>query len=267
MNILKLKERPQPKGMDATNYFWGMNYKPRAERVEDRAFITVFKDGEGRTRGILHDHIGPGFDYDSNADHECFVGELISIIEDAGTWIFEGELKSSRSHTPDGLEYDSWIEGEHRKLTPDEVELYEQTGCPWDPSEWGQPWGPEDKSMRQIFDHETPANVGQLYVHVQDDPGPGGANHHYTIEAVGNDAITNHEIHFQEGPIQENGVNGVTNEALIAVVIDRMRGFQSGPFNCRENDRALGHLEEALMWLKSRTNDRAFRGVEGKSEK
>lgn len=52
-------------------------------------------------------------------------------------------------------------------------------------------------------------------------------------------------------------------EALLAVVIDRLRGFQSGPYGCRENAVALTKIEEATMWLQKRTRDRMARGVEG----
>jgi hypothetical protein len=50
---------------------------------------------------------------------------------------------------------------------------------------------------------------------------------------------------------------------LLAIVIDRLRGFQSGDFKCRENTVALTHIETALMWLQKRTRDRSARGVEG----
>ena len=63
--------------------------------------------------------------------------------------------------------------------------------------------------------------------------------------------------------IKENGVNGCHNEDLIAVVIDRLQGFQAGEFSCRENAIAITKLEEALLWLNKRTQDRIRRGVEG----
>lgn len=71
------------------------------------------------------------------------------------------------------------------------------------------------------------------------------------------------DIHFQEGPIKEFGVNGVMNEDLIAMVIRRLEGFQNSEFRCRENAVAITKLEESLMWLRKRTNDREARGVEG----
>jgi hypothetical protein len=70
-------------------------------------------------------------------------------------------------------------------------------------------------------------------------------------------------IHFQEGPIKECGVNGVCNEDLIAMVICRLEHFQKSPYSCRENALAITKLEEALLWLRKRTIGRENRGVEG----
>ena len=102
---------------------------------------------------------------------------------------------------------------------------------------------------------------------VKDEPGQGNANHEYEINRVVDETCcTKHTlgvVSFQDGPIKEAGVNGVMNEDLIAIVIDRMRGFQSGDYACRDNALALTKLEEALMWLRNRTNEREARGVEG----
>lgn len=68
---------------------------------------------------------------------------------------------------------------------------------------------------------------------------------------------------FQNGPIKEAGVNGVTHEVLLAVVIDRLEGYQSGQFACEENAVALEALRTAVIALKSRTQKRLARGVEG----
>lgn len=75
------------------------------------------------------------------------------------------------------------------------------------------------------------------------------------------------EIHFQEGPIKECGVNGVCNEDLIAMVITRLEHFQKSEFACRENALAITKLEEALLWLRKRTMGRERRGVEGTHKK
>ncbi len=105
-------------------------------------------------------------------------------------------------------------------------------------------------------------------VNVMDEKGQGNANHVYDImesqlHADGTSRKTFCTVGFQNGPIKEFGVNGVMNEDLIAIVIDRMRGFQSGDYKCRDNALALTKLEEALMWLRNRTNEREARGVEG----
>ena len=70
-------------------------------------------------------------------------------------------------------------------------------------------------------------------------------------------------LKFQLGPIKEHGVNGTTIEKVLGLVIDRLQGFQNGPFKCRENALAITKLEEALHWLHHRTANREKRGVEG----
>ena len=71
---------------------------------------------------------------------------------------------------------------------------------------------------------------------------------------------------FQKGPVAEVGINGITNEALLAIVIDRLEGAQEGPFKSRYNALAITALQEAENWLSRRTIDRMSRGVEGQSK-
>lgn len=89
------------------------------------------------------------------------------------------------------------------------------------------------------------------------------ANHHYSVMSVDVEGGVIDDVHFQKGPIKEHGVNGVANEDLIAMVIDRLQSFQESEYKCRENAIAVTKLEEALMWLRKRTQDRERRGVEG----
>jgi len=98
-----------------------------------------------------------------------------------------------------------------------------------------------------------------------DEPGQGGACHEYSIHGMQKPMDRLGSINFQNGPIQEYGVNGIQNEDLLAIVIDRLQGFQSGKFACRDNAIALTKCEEALLWLRKRTSDRQQRGVEGRS--
>lgn len=121
--------------------------------------------------------------------------------------------------------------------------------------------------MREIFDHKSgltndPSDA--LLVLAIDERGPGNANHEYLIQLKENVPYSA-SVKFQFGPLLENEFNGVSNESVLAVVIDRLKGFQAGPFACRENAIALTHLQDAMHWLHSRTRDRAFRGVEGKA--
>lgn len=137
---------------------------------------------------------------------------------------------------------------------------------------------------RTVVDHIVEGDSApQLEILVVDKPGPGGANHEYTIRINGSmsepplgesqgiieidpDGYVSYDacrVHFQNGPIKEAGVNGVTQEALLAIVIDRLRCFQGGPFACKENGEALAYCHAALHQLQKRTLARIARGVEG----
>lgn len=117
--------------------------------------------------------------------------------------------------------------------------------------------------MRQINSHKVnPAN-DRITIQVVDEPGAGGANHEYLVYWDG----ANVTLNFQNGPINEVGVNGITQEVLLAICADRLRAFQAGPYSCRENALALTKIEEAQHWLHHRTLARMARGVEGTHEK
>lgn len=90
-----------------------------------------------------------------------------------------------------------------------------------------------------------------------DDKGHGGASHYYTVPEIGA------KIAFQNGPVKEVGRNGIDEMTLIAILIDRLRCFQDGPFACDDNRFALTALRHARMNLIARTKDRKERGVEG----
>jgi len=119
--------------------------------------------------------------------------------------------------------------------------------------------------MRKIEDHKVNLANDRIEITVMDEPGVGGANHHYAVDVDGSE--NGLDIYFQNGPIAEAGVNGVTQEVLIAICIDRLRSFRAGPYACRENALALTKLEEAQHWLLSRTRARMVRGVEGTHQK
>jgi hypothetical protein len=143
--------------------------------------------------------------------------------------------------------------------------------------------------LRQITDHKIDGIDNQIDINVLDKPGAGGACHEYQITAIvphieevfvvtelgvetnvktcdlGIKEIPLSRISFQNGSVLEAGINGITQEALITVCIDRLRCFQAGDFACDDNLDALTHLEAALACLQKRTRDRLSRGVEGGS--
>jgi hypothetical protein len=112
---------------------------------------------------------------------------------------------------------------------------------------------------------ETIRETEYTTVICKDEAGAGNACHSYEITHTGYGQTSLTHVEFQNGPIQENGVNGCQNEDLLAIVIHRLQGFQSGQYACRENAIALTKIQEALMWCEKRTADRKARNVEGKS--
>lgn len=127
--------------------------------------------------------------------------------------------------------------------------------------------------MRELTSHKVNGLNEAIGIGVLDEPGQGNACHKYVM-FLPNDAVNqelnssfNQYITFQNGPIAESGINGFSNEALLAIVEDRLIGFQNGQFACRENAVALTKIQEAMMWLQKRTRDRMARGVEGTTRK
>jgi hypothetical protein len=118
--------------------------------------------------------------------------------------------------------------------------------------------------MRTITGHEGSTLNNAITIEA-DDRDQNGGSHKYDLRWMDphGDYQSSQGIKFQKGPLLESGYNGITDEALIAVVIDRLEGFNSGPFRCRENSLAITKLEEALHWLNHRTKVRQARGVEG----
>lgn len=129
---------------------------------------------------------------------------------------------------------------------------------------------------RELASHKVNGLNNEIVITALDEPGSGGANHRYKVCVPMINPVEAHpalnsklartytDINFQDGPIQSTeDINGITNEALLAVVEDRLKGFQSGQFACRENAIALTHIQDALHWLHHRTRERVARGVEG----
>ncbi len=104
-------------------------------------------------------------------------------------------------------------------------------------------------------------------VYYEDIVGPGNGRHHYVIarntENEGEQQILA-DIQFQNGARNEiNSVAGVLEADLLEIVRHRLQCFNEGEFRTRENACALTHIEEALMWLNKRKDDRKERQVLG----
>lgn len=114
---------------------------------------------------------------------------------------------------------------------------------------------------RELRSHACNHLNRSIRIQVLDPPGPGGACRQYRL-VTGDPAFTI-DLPFQNGDPAVK-INGISNESLLAVLEDRMVGFQSGQFACANNERALDHIRAALRCLNSRTAERVDRGVEGK---
>jgi hypothetical protein len=135
---------------------------------------------------------------------------------------------------------------------------------------------------RRLTSHLPEGEAGGIFVEAYDDPG-GPWDYSIVVperELTGEEAAERgleegfyceeYRLRFQRGVVGENGLNGITVEALLAIVIDRLEFYQRSPFPCQENAAALTHvraaqthLAEGLGWLHERTEDRIRRGVEG----
>jgi hypothetical protein len=101
--------------------------------------------------------------------------------------------------------------------------------------------------MRYLDEHKIDKTNEAITISVQEDQeGPG--DRVYNIEGFAT-------LKFQSGPLNEDGsgLNGITNEALLVIVADRLRMFQEGDFKCAENEHAVEHVEHALYWLEQRS--------------
>ena len=93
-----------------------------------------------------------------------------------------------------------------------------------------------------------------------------GACHFYTVMDSEDKLIMGY-IRFQQGVREGNLPVGLRDDDLLEIVRDRLKGFQKGPFPCEENAKALACIEEALGYLKTRTDSRFDRGVLGTETK
>jgi hypothetical protein len=124
-------------------------------------------------------------------------------------------------------------------------------------------------AIRELTDHRQDSGSMNdcIAIGVLDEPGAGGASTRYVVFLPHDhfnqelNAAWAQYITFQCGDPKDQ-INGLTNEALLAIVADRLRGFQSGSAACWYNDTALSMVLSAITLLHERTRERFVRGVE-----
>ena len=122
--------------------------------------------------------------------------------------------------------------------------------------------------MEQLSRIQKRNNLNEVFV--ADTAHPVNKGHHvyavrYVAPGIENTPVaTVVEIKFQNGPRNEkDSIPGVLDTDLLEIVRHRLQSFQSGPYATRENAMALTHLEESLMWMNKRVEDRAEQGTLG----
>lgn len=100
---------------------------------------------------------------------------------------------------------------------------------------------------------------------VADEKGCGGANHSYLIRCSLDGCICDlANIEFQNGARKEkDSQHGVIDSDLLEIVRHRLQCFQAGDFASEYNEKALEHIELALMYMNRRVEDRIERSVLG----
>lgn len=110
--------------------------------------------------------------------------------------------------------------------------------------------------------NNAPTNVAALD---DRDPHAGNGAHTYGIQWGGPKDIT--LVQFQHGPRGvASSTPGVFDDDLLAIIQDRLEGFQSGPYACPENQTALDAVIAARAALGLRVARRIAQGVLGANE-
>lgn len=124
--------------------------------------------------------------------------------------------------------------------------------------------------MEKLTTIQKRENLNDIFI--GDGKGNGGAHHVYLIRdhefVMGQPAIEYGKIIFQNGARKlSDSKHGILDTDLLEIVRHRLASFQKGDFATRENAIALTHIEEALLWMNKRVEDRIERNVLGTNNK
>lgn len=123
--------------------------------------------------------------------------------------------------------------------------------------------------MRELSRIQKRFNLNRVWGKPADDVGNNQCHYYEITRDMSGDgdserSVTLLSIQFQYGPRTEpNSVPGILDTDLLEIVRDRLNFFQNGPYATRENAIALTHVEEALLWMNKRVEDRAEAGKLG----
>lgn len=100
-----------------------------------------------------------------------------------------------------------------------------------------------------------------------------GASYELPTYVVGEDGLQDAQgivINFVKGDKSNPETyrqDGVITESIIQLAKEFMETVNVGDLACRENAMVITKLDEALMWINKRAEDRKLRGVQGTYQK
>jgi hypothetical protein len=117
----------------------------------------------------------------------------------------------------------------------------------------------ELEGKMELKDHKVGKLNSAINIQVQDESDLSGMHYSYGFYiSIQRNTQKFAEVKFQKGPPKKIAMadqaaeivpEGLTEEALLAVLIHRLRCKVKMPINLKENSVVLQKLEESLMWL------------------
>ena len=115
--------------------------------------------------------------------------------------------------------------------------------------------------MRELLDHKIdPFNTEHIFVKAEDDglqEGTPPSKFYIFLKGHNQDGNKLPTLKFQDGPLRVDNPwgttfhppNGISNEVLLAIVIDRLEAIQKGDKATKDNASAVKFLRNALSAL------------------
>lgn len=117
---------------------------------------------------------------------------------------------------------------------------------------------------REITGHESEGAEVSVTVFALDEKAENGASHQYRIDRADGSRVAFVNFHEGEWDSEKNDVNGATDESIMVILADRLRGFQEGPNACKAYSVALRKIEDALEALRKKVRKSEEKPVDAK---